>query len=203
MPSELTATRCGVGQWEDGAKGRGGLGVTATRSTNERDGHELDRKRQDEEMPGRAGMQAHAWRQPWRTGRSSRPDRLATHTPHKAPAGAAQALCRTASGQASCRVHETCGVAIRAAQRRGHRVACTQELSFPNGRKGFALAERQVKSRKHKSGFKGAKAGAHTGTGANAAAPVVSSTSPTAAATAGHGRARPMCLLLQVSMVSF
>ena len=51
--------------------GWGGLGVTATRPTKEQDGHELDRNRQDEEMPGRAGMQAHAGRQPWHAGSSS------------------------------------------------------------------------------------------------------------------------------------
>jgi hypothetical protein len=127
-------------------------------------------------MPGRAGMHAHAWRQPWHAGSSFRPDRLAPHTNTQA-----QALCRTASGQASCRVHETCGFAIRAAQGRGHGAAYTQELSFPNRRQGLRSPRGwPVKSRKHKAGFKGAKA--HTGTGAKAAAPVASSTSPTAAA---------------------
>ena len=172
-----------IGEWSKWGRrwADGGLRVTATRPRKEQDGHELDRKRQDEEMPGRAGMKAHAWRQPWaREVPSSQIARRHTHTHSARQRSTGQAICRTASGQASCRVHETCGVAIRAAQRRGHGAACKQELSFPNRRQGLR-SPRQVKSRKHKVAFKCAKAGAHTGTGAKAAAPVVSSTSPTAA----------------------
>jgi len=159
--------------------GWGGLGVTATRPTKEQDGHELDRNRQDEEMPGRAGMQAQGDSHGTREVPPAR-SLGATHEHTHAPAAQPQALCRTASGQASCRVHGTCGVAIRAAQGRGHGAACTQELSFPNRRQGLRSPRGwPVKSKKHKAGF---EAGEHTGTGAKAAAPVVSSTSPTAAA---------------------